>query len=185
MELSRLSDDEKQELLEISRKTLESFLATKKIPPIDIKNKRLNELKLGCFVTLKRQGHLRGCIGNFSSKEPLYKNVQQMTIASATEDPRFEPIRKNEREKINIEISVLYPLIRINSTEEIIVGRDGIYIEHGYYRGVLLPQVATEHNWNRDEFLSHTCIKAGLPPDAWKNMTLNIYRFEADVFGEK
>lgn len=181
----RLLDEEKKELIEISRKTLESFYRDKRIPKVEVKSRRLEELRFGCFVTLKKRGNLRGCLGNFTSKDPLYLNIQKMTIASAKEDPRFEPVNKNELSELEIEISVLYPLIEVKDLDEIKVGRDGLYIEYGFYRGVLLPQVATEYGWDRDEFLSHTCIKAGLPKDAWKKLPLKIYRFEADVFGEK
>lgn len=181
----RLTKEEKQELLNIARQTLEKYLLEKKkIDHINITNKRLSELNLGCFVTLKKGENLRGCIGNFGSKDPLYKNIQKMAIASALEDPRFPKVTDKELSALKIEISVLYPLIKIKDISEIQVGRDGIYIVYGYYSGVLLPQVATEYGWNREEFLKHTCIKAGLPQDAWKNLPVEIYRFEADVFSE-
>lgn len=181
----RLTKEEKEELLTIARQTLEKYLFEKKeLDNISITNKRLSELHLGCFVTLKKGEKLRGCIGNFGSKDPLYKNIQKMSIASAVEDPRFQRVTDKELSSLKIEISVLYPLIKIKDISEIQVGRDGVYIVYGYYSGVLLPQVATEYAWNREEFLKHTCIKAGLPQDAWKNLPVEIYRFEADVFGE-
>lgn len=183
--MEALNAKEREELLKIARKTLEEYLQTKRILPVEVENKRLKELQLGCFVTLKKAGELRGCIGNFGTKEPLYKNVQKMAIASATEDPRFKPVTHKELPDLSIEISVLYPLIKVKDLSEIEVGRDGLYIVYGFYRGVLLPQVAVEYNWTREEFLSHTCIKAGLSPDSWKKLPLDIYRFEADVFGEE
>lgn len=183
--MERLTDEEKKELLSIARTTLEKYLKTGEIPLIQVNNKRLSELKLGCFVTLKRDGELRGCIGNFSSKDVLYKNVQKMAIASATEDPRFSSVSLKELASLRIEVSVLYPLIKIKDIDEILVGRDGLYIVYGYYSGVLLPQVATEYGWDKEEFLSHTCLKAGLSADSWKKLPLEIYRFEADVFGEE
>jgi AmmeMemoRadiSam system protein A len=183
--MERLNEKEKQELLIIARETLKRYYEKGEIPKFEIKNERLKELKLGCFVTLKKHGHLRGCLGNFSSREPLYVNVQKMAIASSKEDPRFEPVKNRELNEIEIEISVLYPLIEVNNFDEIQVGRDGLYIEYGFFRGVLLPQVATEYGWDRDEFLSHTCLKSGLPQDAWKRLNLKVYRFEADVFSEK
>lgn len=185
MNQERLNDEEKKELLILSRKTLETYYANGKIFQYTPANSRLNELHLGCFVTLKKMGNLRGCLGNFSSKDPLYLNIQKMTISSAREDPRFDPVKKDELKDINIEISVLYPMMEIKNIDEIQVGRDGLYVEQGFFRGVLLPQVATEYGWNKEEFLSHTCIKAGLPPSAWKNQGIRIFRFEADVFGEK
>lgn len=183
--MERLKEEEKKELLNIAKLTLTEYLKNKKVPVVQVSNNRLAELKLGCFVTLKKGVELRGCIGNFGSQQVLYKNVQSMAIASATEDPRFNPVSFKELPSLSIEISVLYPLIRINDLSEIVVGRDGIYIVYGYYSGVLLPQVATEYGWNREEFISHTCLKAGLPADSWKKLPLEIYRFEADVFGEK
>lgn len=184
MNQERLNDDEKRELLLLSRKTLETYYEIGKIFKYTPINLRLKELHLGCFVTLKKVGNLRGCLGNFSSTDPLYLNIQKMTISSAKEDPRFDPVKKDELKNINIEISVIYPMIEIKNLEEIQVGRDGLYVEQGFFRGVLLPQVATEYGWNREEFLSHTCIKAGLPPNAWKDKGIRIFRFEADVFGE-
>jgi AmmeMemoRadiSam system protein A len=185
MEQERLNEEERKELLSLSRKTLETYYETGKIFTYSPINVRLKNLYLGCFVTLKKKGNLRGCLGNFTSKDPLYLNIQRMTISSAKEDPRFEPVKKSELKDIHIEISVIYPMIEIKSLDEIQVGRDGLYIEYGFYRGVLLPQVATEYGWDKEEFLSHTCVKAGLPKDAWRNMELRIFRFEADVFGEK
>lgn len=183
--MERLKGEEKKELLAIARITLEEYLKTKRILSIQIKNKRLAELKLGCFVTLKIGKELRGCIGNSDSRTVLYKNVQSMAIASATEDPRFRAVSLKELASIDIEISVLYPLTRVKDISEVVIGRDGLYIVYGYCSGVLLPQVATEYGWSREEFLSHTCLKAGLPKDSWKKLPLEIYRFEADVFGEK
>lgn len=185
MNQERLNEEEKKELLMLSRKTLETYYLSGKIFEYTPINSRLKELHLGCFVTLKKRGNLRGCLGNFSSKTPLYLNIQKMTISSAKEDPRFDPVKHSELKDIDIEISVIYPMIEIKNLDEIQVGRDGLYVEQGFFRGVLLPQVATEYGWDREEFLSHTCIKAGLPPNAWKNTQIRIFRFEADVFGEK
>ncbi len=181
----KLTDEEKKELLMVARKTLRYYLEHRTKPQLQISNMRLNELNFGCFVTLKKEGELRGCIGNFGSKTPVWRNVQDMAVAAATEDPRFPRVKKAELDVLSVEISVLYPLIKVKDLSEIVVGRDGLYITYGFYSGVLLPQVATEYSWNRDEFLSHTCIKAGLSPDSWKRLPLEIYRFEADVFGEK
>lgn len=183
-EYIRLTEKEKNELLSIARKTLEYYFEKKNIREISTQEKQLYEYRHGCFVTLKKKGQLRGCIGTFTSKENLVENVKSMALASALEDPRFSKLGADELKDISIEISVLYPLIRIKDINEIEIGRDGLYIVFGYYHGVLLPQVAVEHGWSREEFLSHTCLKAGLPMDAWKNLNLEIYRFEADVFGE-
>ncbi len=181
----RLNEKERKELLKLSRKTLETYFMNGRIFEYTPVNKRLGDLHLGCFVTLKKKGNLRGCLGNFSSRDPLYLNVQKMTISSAKEDPRFEPVKQRELPEIDIEISVIYPMVEVKNFDEILVGRDGLYVEHGFFRGVLLPQVATEYGWNREEFLSHTCVKAGLSPNAWKDRGIKIFRFEADVFHEK
>jgi AmmeMemoRadiSam system protein A len=138
----------------------------------------------GAFVTLQEKGELRGCIGHMWSNEELYRLVQQMAVAAATEDPRFEPVQQEELADIDIEISVLSPMQLVKDVSEIQVGRDGLYIVAGPYAGVLLPQVATEWGWDRDEFLREVCLKAGLPSDAWKKGA-TLYRFSAQVFGEK
>lgn len=184
-EYIKLTDNEKKELLNIARKTLEYKFSKKDLNEISTPEKRLYELKHGCFVTLKKSGHLRGCIGTFVSKNNLVENVKNMALASAFEDPRFSKVTVDELKEITIEISVLYPLIKIKDINEIEVGRDGLYIVYGYYHGVLLPQVAVEYGWDREEFLSHTCIKAGLPKDAWRKLNLDIYRFEGEIFSEE
>jgi len=142
-------------------------------------------VRSGCFVTIKQKGKLRGCIGNFQSEQPLFKEVAEMAKASATKDPRFYPMKEADLDNFSIEISVLSPLHKIDNIEEIIVGRHGIYLEKGYYRGVLLPQVATEHKWDRKTFLKQTCIKAGLSTEAWSAEDTEIYIFTAQIFGEE
>jgi len=138
----------------------------------------------GCFVTLTQHGELRGCIGLIKGIKPLYLAVQDMAIAAALRDPRFPPVSPSELDEIEIEISVLTPLKEVEDVEEIKVGRDGIYIERGYHSGLLLPQVATEYGWTREEFLDHTCMKAGLFPGCWKEEGTKIYRFSALIFSE-
>ncbi|MBI5287054.1 MAG: AmmeMemoRadiSam system protein A [Deltaproteobacteria bacterium] len=179
-----LSDEEKKLLLRIARETLEFYIRYKKVPPFDVSSPGLLE-KRGAFVSLHKEGELRGCIGVFTSAsdKPLYLTVLDMAIAASTQDPRFLPVGVDELPFIGIEISALTPLKRINDISEIEVGRHGIYIVKGLYRGVLLPQVATEYGWDRETFLDHTCLKAGLPPDSWKG-DVEIYTFEAEVFGE-
>jgi AmmeMemoRadiSam system protein A len=137
----------------------------------------------GAFVTLRRGPHLRGCIGTFQATEPLHRTVAAMARAAALEDPRFRPVRPEEVAELAIEVSVLTPMRRVRDAGEIEVGRHGLWIVRGHHRGVLLPQVATEYGWSREEFLEHTCRKAGLPPGAWREGA-DIYVFEAEVFGE-
>jgi AmmeMemoRadiSam system protein A len=141
------------------------------------------QINSGCFVTIKQKGALRGCIGNFISEQPLYKLVQEMAVSAATRDPRFYPMKAPDLTDFTLDISVLSPLVKAGSVEEIQVGIHGIYIVKGNYRGVLLPQVAVEYGWDRDQFLQHTCMKAGLPQDAWQG-ECDIYLFSAQVFGE-
>ncbi len=138
--------------------------------------------KRGAFVTLHKFGQLRGCIGNIVGMEPLHKTVKNMAIAAAFEDPRFPALRYEELKDIDIEISVLTPLKRIVTPDEIQVGKHGIFLRNGYYSGLLLPQVATEYNWDRYTFLDQTCLKAGLQPGCWKDPNTEIYIFSADVF---
>jgi len=137
----------------------------------------------GCFVTLHLRGRLRGCIGNFRNDVNIIKNISEMACQAAFSDPRFGPVSKDELGMCDIEISVLSPMIKA-CAEDITVGRDGIYIIQGSDRGVLLPQVATEYEWDAETFLSQTCVKAGLPTDAWKDPETEILRFEAIVFNE-
>lgn len=178
-----LSDEDKDLLLRIARETIESYIRDREVPTFDVSSPGLLE-KRGVFVSLHRGGELRGCIGAFTSEKPLYLTVVDMAIASSTQDPRFPPVENDELLLIDIELSVLTPLKRINDISEIEVGRHGIYITKGLHRGVLLPQVAVEHGWDRETFLDHTCLKAGLPPGSWKG-DVEIYTFEAEVFGEE
>ncbi|MEO0117046.1 MAG: AmmeMemoRadiSam system protein B [candidate division WOR-3 bacterium] len=178
-----LSAEEGKELLKIARTTLEKYIKGEKVPEFSPFSEKLKE-KRGVFVTLKKRGDLRGCIGYIQGVEPLYKAVKTMTINSATEDPRFPPVRPEELKDIEIEITVLSPLRRISDVKEIIVGKHGIYIRKGFYSGLLLPQVATENNWNREQFLNHTCLKAGLEPSAWKDKRTEIYIFTGQIIKE-
>lgn len=134
----------------------------------------------GCFVSIKKNNTLRGCIGSFVSDKPLYKLVQEMAIAAATRDPRFYPMKPDDLLDYSLEISVLGPLVKITSPEEITVGTHGIYLEKNSCRGVLLPQVAVEFKWDRNTFLSQVCHKAGLKPDDWQEGA-DIYVFTAQI----
>jgi AmmeMemoRadiSam system protein A len=177
-----LTKKEQKELLKIARETIIEHVTNRKVPAVVTALPGLN-LHSGCFVTIKQKGELRGCIGNFVSDQPLYQLVQEMAVSAATRDPRFYPMKVNDLADFTLDISVLSPLVKADSVEEIQVGKHGIYIVKGSYRGVLLPQVAREYGWNRDQFLQHTCIKAGLPEDAWQG-ECDIYIFSAQVFGE-
>ena len=178
-----LTKKEQKELLKIARDTVVAVVTSGKMPSVETASQGLKGSN-GCFVTIKQHGHLRGCIGNFISDQPLYRLVQEMSVSAATRDPRFYPMKSHDLEDFQLDISVLSPLHKIQSVEEIQVGRHGIYIVKGSYRGVLLPQVATEYGWDRDTFLRHTCIKAGLPENACQK-GCDIFIFSALVFGEE
>ncbi len=178
-----LTSQEKKELIRIARTTIENHVAGKKVP----ENKPLTEAlkqKYGVFVTLKKKGELRGCIGYIQGIKSLYQAVSDMAIAASTEDPRFPKVTPNELKDITIEITVMTPLRRIFDVNEIKVGTHGLVIKQGYNQGLLLPQVATEQGWDRETLLEHTCWKAGLPEDAWKDKDTEIYIFSGTVFKE-
>jgi len=181
---SELTGKEQQALLQIAREAVEHAVRQQPWEPEPREEKALNR-RSGCFVTIKQNDQLRGCIGNFQSELPLFREVAKMAAASATQDPRFYPMQAGDLDNFRIEISVLSPLEKIDDTEEIEVGRHGIYLEKGFHRGVLLPQVAVEHGWDRETFLKQTCVKAGLPTTAWQSPDADIYIFSAQIFGEK
>jgi AmmeMemoRadiSam system protein A len=184
MEPGFLTEQDQQDLLRIARESLEIYLRGQ--DPRPIRSELPNLLHpVGAFVSLHKQGELRGCIGHLISDLPLFETVKRMAIAAATQDYRFSPLRADEITSIDIEISVLSPFREMKNLQEIHVGRHGLLITQGQRRGLLLPQVATEYGWTREEFLSHTCLKAGLPPDAWMSESAKIEIFSAQVFGEK
>ena len=139
----------------------------------------------GAFVTLHtKDGDLRGCIGSIQAIAPLGQAVSSSAINAAFRDPRFHPVSAGELPALHIEISVMSPIETVQSVDEIEVGRDGLIVSRGGRAGLLLPQVATEYGWDRETFLSQTCVKAGLPPDSWRTPGCRIERFSAEVFSE-
>jgi hypothetical protein len=180
-----LEKSEQTELLKIVRSTVESYVKTGKVPEFSPASPGLRQ-PLGAFVTLKEHGQLRGCIGRFEPAEPLYRIVQQMAVAAATEDPRFRPVDIHELDKLEYEISVLSPQRKIQSVKEIILGKHGVTVSKGFHHGVFLPQVATETGWSKEEFLGELCSqKAGLPRDCWKDPGVTLEVFTAEVFSEE
>ncbi|HEY6838862.1 MAG TPA: AmmeMemoRadiSam system protein A [Geobacteraceae bacterium] len=175
-----LTSAEKEELIEIAREAVVTYINSGCILPREASSTGLTG-KRGCFVCIKIDGVLRGCIGNFVSDKPLVQLVQEMAVAAATKDPRFYPMKKDDLAKFDLEISVLSPLQKVESVEEITVGVHGIYLEKNFSRGVLLPQVAVEQGWDRDTFLAQTSMKAGLGKDDWREGA-DIYTFSAEVF---
>ncbi|MBW1709922.1 MAG: AmmeMemoRadiSam system protein A [Deltaproteobacteria bacterium] len=170
-------------LLKLARSTIAGKLEIDEPTP-EIKPVPPFSSPRGAFVTLRKSGRLRGCIGTFSTQNPLKKTVEEMAQAAAFQDPRFPPLRPEEFPEIELEISALTPMRQVESVEEIEVGRHGIYIVQGFNSGVLLPQVATENNWDRKTFLEQTCFKAGLNHDCWRSEETRIFVFSAQVFGE-
>jgi AmmeMemoRadiSam system protein A len=189
-----LSNPEKQYLLKLVRECIAARLRRDTSPPEDPVERtgRLAE-PAGAFVTLHRRGELRGCIGQLFADQPLARVVREQAINAAFHDPRFAPLSPSEFPEINVEISVLIPgpetgspLVPISGPEEIVIGRDGLYLRLPDGRaGVLLPQVPVEQGWNIAQFLAGICRKAGAGPDAWKQPGARLSRFEAEVFGER
>jgi AmmeMemoRadiSam system protein A len=180
-----MNDAQKQTLLKVARDTVKAVIAGGMLPKPKSSDPELNA-PCGCFVTLKNQGQLRGCIGQFTSDRPLIELVVEMAKASATGDPRFfaDPITADELGRLDVEISVLSPLQKTDDPLSLRLGVDGIYIKRGCASGCFLPQVATETGWSKKEFLSYCCAhKAGLPADAWKDPETEVYLFTAEVFG--
>jgi AmmeMemoRadiSam system protein B/AmmeMemoRadiSam system protein A len=181
-----LNREDRDRLLPLARLAVMAQLDGKERPRVET-DKLPEKLRAdgACFVTLENHGRLRGCIGNMVADGPLYQSVIRNAV-SACQDYRFreDPVTAAEFDQLDIEISYLTPMKRVQKTEEIIVGRHGLMISLGPRRGVLLPQVAARRGWTRAEFLSQTCRKAGLPPEAWKHPEAEIYSFEAEVFGE-
>jgi AmmeMemoRadiSam system protein A len=181
---SFLTDEDRKTLLLMARKTLEEYLSTGKIPKFPEYPSLKKEY--GMFVTLRKGGQLRGCIGYIVPRGPLYEAVTQLAISSACHDPRFRPVTKEELPQITIEISVMSPLHRVKDASEVQLGLHGVVVKRGFRTGVFLPQVATETGWSKEEFLSELCSqKAGLPPDAWKDPQTELLIFTCDVFDEE
>lgn len=176
-----LSEKEKKKLKEIARQSIEAAVLGKDLPEVKNITAKLKE-HYGVFVTLNKHGNLRGCIGRIIGDQPLYISCQQMAQAAALEDPRFPKVSEKELSDLDIEISVLTPLERLEDFKDIVIGRDGLIIRQGHYQGLLLPQVATEYSWSVEQFLEQTCHKAGLPGDAYKEKDTEIYKFSAEVF---
>lgn len=180
MSLMSITEEEKAVLKGLAKNAIESVLLGKPAETVNIPE-RLKE-KGGAFVTIKNKGDLRGCIGYIQAVLPVWETVKEAAMQAAFHDPRFDSVDRKELKDIDIEISVLTPMQKIEDVAEIEVGKHGLYIEKGYNSGLLLPQVATEYNWDRTTFLEHTCFKAGLSKNAWKSKDTNIYIFSADIF---
>lgn len=175
-----VSADEQQQLLMVVRDALEARVTGRRVP--DVVCVGPLALRCGAFVSIHSGEDLRACLGRLSTDLPLGHTLVHLGGAVADSDPRFPPVTPSELPLLHIEISLLTPERRIAAIEEIEIGRHGLIVEHGAAHGLLLPQVATEHQWDRATFLEHTCLKAGLRRDAWKTGA-RIHTFEAHVFG--
>lgn len=179
-----LSDDEKRELLRIARAGLREYFRSGRLPPGKPHRDSLTA-DAGVFVSLHADGQLRGCVGSFDEVEPLYKAIQNMAVGAATRDPRFDPVGRDDLPNVEIEVSVLGARQPVGAAAEIQPGVHGVAVTLGPRRGLLLPQVATEHGWDAETLLEQTCAKAGLPGDAWKRDDVKVERFTAQVFDDK
>jgi uncharacterized protein len=179
-----LNEEQRRQLLRLARTSIESTLDGR---TPEMRAEEFDEdlrRPAGAFVTLRKDGDLRGCIGSIRAMEPLYRAVASSAISAAFRDPRFFPVRKDEIGHLELEISVMGPIEQVRDVNEIEVGRDGLIISRGRFAGLLLPQVASEYGWDRETFLDQTCLKAGLQPNAWRSPDARIEKFAAEVFGE-
>lgn len=178
----QITEKEKEEILKIAAETIVSYIKERKIPEFTPESKIFKE-KRGVFVTLMKKGELRGCIGRFEPDEDFLTLLQKMAVESSTQDYRFPPVTAEELKDIEIEVSILSPLKKVDSLDEFIVGRHGIYMKKGFRSSTFLPQVASEQGWDKEETLRHLCLKAGLDPDAWKEGA-EFYIYTSTIINE-
>ena len=185
-----LSEEEGKFLLKLARKSIENYIIRRKAMDVPEDTPETLKEHMGAFVTLNKRGMLRGCIGYSEPIKPLVNAVIEAAISAAVNDPRFPPVTADEVDDLEIEVSILTKpeLIEVEKPEEymdkIKIGEDGLIIERGPYKGLLLPQVAVEWGWNVEEFLYNTCTKAGLTADCWLFSDVKIYKFGSQIFDE-
>ena len=179
-----LLNDDKKFLLKVARDTLNIFFQTQKFPDFETTSKAVLE-KRPAFVTLRKKitNELRGCRGETTARRPLMDSVQRMVVASAIDDPRFDPVTLKEIKDLHIEINALTPM-HLVSADEVVVGKHGLMIVKDFYAGLLLPSVPLQYNWDKNTFLDQLCIKAGLPKGTWKTHKIDLYAFESEEWGE-
>ncbi len=188
---SNLSDSDGEKLVKTARTVVTEFLKTKNKMMLDKDFEEAFSSNAGVFVTLNHKSNLRGCIGYSLTDKKLYNALQEAAISAATEDPRFPSVAFEELDQITFEVTVLTPPqeIEVSDPQEypskVKVGRDGLIVKSGFNSGLLLPQVPKEYGWNEEEFLGHTCEKAGLPKEQWKKKDTKILKFEGIVFKEQ
>lgn len=185
-----LSEDEGKFLVKLARKAIETFIKERKKLNVPEDTPPTLKEEMGAFVTLNKDSLLRGCIGYPEPIAPLVNAVIDVAISAAVNDPRFPPVTVNELDDLKVEVSVLTKpkLIEVERPEDYIdnikIGEDGLIIERGPYKGLLLPQVAVEWGWNVEEFLYNTCVKAGLTADCWLYPDVKVYKFSSQIFNE-
>ncbi len=179
-----LQSEDRKWMLRFARETIRRYLATQTLPLPRGFSPRLQR-KRGVFVTLKKGGDLRGCIGHMTSDTPVARLTGMMAFASAFEDPRFEKVGLREISDLDLEISILSVPRAVSGPSDIVVGRDGVVLTADGSSAVFLPQVATEQGWNRDQMLDNLCVKAGLPSQRWRRSGVKFETFQAEVFGER
>jgi uncharacterized protein len=177
-----LSEADRKSILELARQAVEEAVRQRQLLT-EIPRVQIFDERCGVFVTLTVAGKLRGCIGVVEAKAPLGESIVRCATESALEDPRFCPMQPEELSRLEIEVSLLSPLERIQP-EQVEIGKHGLLVERGYRRGLLLPQVAVEHRFDREQFLRETCYKAGLPTDAWKMPETRVYGFSCEIVQE-
>jgi len=176
-----MSEELKKRLLRLARESIASRFTREKV---ELPQEPELLEKRGVFVTLHSRGDLRGCIGFIKGYKSIAESVFEMARSAAFQDPRFPSLRESELPDIRIEISVLSEMIPVEGIDELVIGRDGLYLQHPHGSGLLLPQVPLEWNWDLKTYLRHICLKAGLHDGAWKDAGAKLFRFEAEVFGE-
>jgi AmmeMemoRadiSam system protein A len=180
-----LTPDEGAEALKLVRRSLEHFVRTGEMLKVEEPFGGGLDSPCGAFVSLHtKDGQLRGCIGHMIGDGPLGELLIELAVKAGTDDPRFPAVTEDELGNLHYEISVLSPMKRTDA-ESVTPGVHGLYIRHGWASGVLLPQVAVEWKWDREQFLAHTCEKAGLPMDAWRDPDTEIHTFTAQIFSEE
>jgi len=188
---SNLSDSDGEMLVKTARAVVTEFLKTKNKMKLDQDFEEAFSANAGVFVTLNHQSNLRGCIGYPLPDKKLYNALEEAAISAATEDPRFPSVTFEELDQITFDVTILTPPQEIEVLDpqeyssKIKVGRDGLIVKSGFNSGLLLPQVPKEYGWNEEEFLGHTCEKAGLPKEQWKKKDTKILKFEGIVFKEQ
>jgi AmmeMemoRadiSam system protein A len=176
------TDHDRALMLRLARDAIAAWVERR--PPLDVPHINALAAPGGAFVSLHARGELRGCIGHIEADEPLGAVIARCAVAACSDDPRFPPVSSAELSDLRIELSLLGPLEPIAGPGEIEIGRHGLVVERGWHRGLLLPQVAIEWQWDAETFLAQTCHKAGLPTNAWRE-GVRMWRFEAEIFGER